>query len=116
MSVLASVPRTIVGIFRRIVECLTGSSSSSPSASLSAPTLPTYVERGGEQVFPPPFVFEDSVIHAFLVRADRDRLRALCDKQLNSPRSSSGLEYRPVGNRVVVARAGRGPGVSEATD
>jgi uncharacterized protein with NAD-binding domain and iron-sulfur cluster len=101
---LAAIGGTIAGVFRQISEWLKGPSPPQQSASV----LPPYVERGGEQVFPPPFLFEDCVIHAFLVQAEIARLKALCDKHLNGPLGTSGLEYLPVTDHVVVGRLDAG--------
>ena len=65
--------------------------------------LPAYVERGGEQVFPQPFLFDSAVVHAFIVQAEYRALKSLCDKQLNDP-SGRSIEYWPAGDRIVVAR------------
>lgn len=70
--------------------------------------LPTYIVRGGEQTLCPPFFVKDVQTHSFILQADGEALRALCDRNLNAPmRSLSGaaplLEYRPMSSFVLLS-------------
>lgn len=49
---------------------------------------PTYVERGGEQVFVPPFIAEGVQFFGFCVQADRGALQDVCNRYLNGPSGS----------------------------
>lgn len=46
---------------------------------------PPYIDRGGEQVYPPPFSAAGVGFFGFTVLADRQALQALCDRYLNAP-------------------------------
>jgi len=50
---------------------------------------PSYIERGGEQVFAQPFIAEDVQFFGFAVKADEQHLTALCNRFLNEPCGSS---------------------------
>jgi len=91
----------VFDFFRCVWSCLRGHRTPTPLPVCSA-VKPPYVERGGEQVFPHPYDFEDTILHAFVVEADYAALKALCDKHLNDP-SGHAVDYWPVLNRVVVA-------------
>lgn len=48
-------------------------------------TKPPYIDRSGEQVYPPPFSAANVGFFAFAALADRAALQALCDRYLNTP-------------------------------
>jgi len=50
---------------------------------------PSYVERGGEQVFAQPFIAEDVQFFGFAVEADKGKLAAICERYLNQPSGRS---------------------------
>lgn len=101
MSVLGWLS-PVFDFFRRLWGCLRGAPQPVTRSLLPA-VKPSYVERGGEQVFPQPYVFDDCVLHGFVVQADYDALKTLCDKYLNNP-SQQNVEYWPAVDRIVVAR------------
>jgi len=55
-----------------------------------------YVELPGEQSLLPPGTFENTRFFYFVLPADEQRLRALCDKYFNVP-SGGQLSYHPLG-------------------
>ena len=55
---------------------------------------PLYIDRGGEQVYPPPFSAKNVGFFAFGVDADRKKLQAICDRYLNGP-LGAGRRFRP---------------------
>jgi hypothetical protein len=70
--------------------------------------LPTYIVRGGEQTLCPPFLVKDVQTHSFIFQADGTALRALCDRNLNTPlRALTGnappFEYRPMSSFVLLS-------------
>ena len=46
---------------------------------------PSYINRGGELVYAPPFIADNVQQYGFLIDADITSLQALCDKYLNTP-------------------------------
>ncbi|WP_417731786.1 NAD(P)-binding protein [Rosistilla oblonga] len=56
-----------------------------PPAPLPTPSLPMYVERGGDQSFPAPFEFKTVDAFAFHLSAPASALQRLCDAHLNAP-------------------------------
>lgn len=75
-----------------------------------------YIEGvGGLPVFKAPFGFEDVNISGFFLKADKSKLKAMCDKYLNSILSE--YEYRPISSYVVLTYAdmkGRSKAPSQA--
>lgn len=57
--------------------------------------LPTYVERGGEQTFAPPWAATGVLLRTFFVRCETSALQAQCDRYLNAPTGGK-TDYRPV--------------------
>jgi Acetoacetate decarboxylase (ADC) len=55
-----------------------------------------YIEFPGEQTLRPPGDCGDTRFFYFLLRADHDRLRALCDRYFNEP-SGGACSYEPLG-------------------
>jgi hypothetical protein len=53
---------------------------------------PQYLSRGGEQVFVPPYVAEGVQFFGFVVKADRAKLQAICDRYLNGPSGTQDFE------------------------
>ncbi len=64
-----------------------------------------YVERGGEQVFRGPFLQSGTGYRAFVIRADRDRLAALCERTFVRP-TGGAVRVRPITDAVLVSFAG----------
>jgi hypothetical protein len=52
---------------------------------LAPSRLQDYVVRGGEQVFAPPYVMGGTGLHIFIVRAGRDALSSVLDREINEP-------------------------------
>jgi hypothetical protein len=48
-------------------------------------TRPRYIDRSGEQVYPPPFSAANVGFFGFAALADRAALQALCERYLNAP-------------------------------
>ena len=48
-------------------------------------TMQTYIDRGGELVYQPPFVAEGVEYYGFILDADKGKLQELCDRYLNAP-------------------------------
>ncbi len=92
----------VFDFFRCMWRCLHGQKVPTPPP-FHPVVSPAYVERGGEQVFPQPYAFTGSMMHGFVVPANYQKLKALCDKHLNDP-SHQNVEYWPAVNRIVVAR------------
>jgi uncharacterized protein with NAD-binding domain and iron-sulfur cluster len=92
----------VIDFFRCLCGCLRGTKKPTPPPVCPS-VKPPYVERGGEQVFPQPYLFDDCVLHGFVVEADYFALKDLCDRHLNDP-SHGSLDFWPAINRVVVAR------------
>ncbi|NKB17168.1 MAG: acetoacetate decarboxylase family protein [Pseudanabaena sp. CRU_2_10] len=58
-------------------------------------SYPSYIERGGEQTYSPPYMAQGAKLYSFLLQANRKSLQALCDKYLNQP--TGGItNYQPV--------------------
>ncbi len=76
--------------------------SPSPAAQSNAgASRPIYVDRGGEQVLSQPAALRDVSVYSFLLKADINKLSALCDKYLNNP-SASQVRYVPLIPRVAL--------------
>ncbi|MEM8637301.1 MAG: hypothetical protein AAGG51_00585 [Cyanobacteria bacterium P01_G01_bin.54] len=65
-----------------------------PAKIAQAANLPRYIERGGEQSFAPPYQIKNAELYLFALKANRQKLQALCDQYLNHPKSA--FEYRPI--------------------
>jgi hypothetical protein len=70
-----------------------------------------YIERANEVVTPQPFSLNQSTAYTFVVKADRDALQALVDRELNAPRNPAAgdLYYRVLSRRLLLmfTRIGR---------
>jgi hypothetical protein len=64
----------------------------------------TYVARGGEQVFAPPFLQKGTRLTAFAVEADPSALQRTCDRLLNEP-AGGAVSYRALGRHVLFVHA-----------
>ncbi len=62
---------------------------------------PTYIDRGGELVFAPPFLADKVDYYGFIVDADITQLQAVCDRYLNAPLGAS--RFSPAGPFVLLA-------------
>jgi uncharacterized protein with NAD-binding domain and iron-sulfur cluster len=102
MTAIVSLFLKVFDFFKRLGGRFAGVKTFAPPALCPA-VKPPYVERGGEQVFPQPYLFHDCVLHGFVVDASYMALKELCDKHLNDP-SHGALDYWPAIGRVVVAR------------
>ena len=65
-------------------------------------TMPTYVNRGYDLVFEPPYVADDVDFYGFILTADKDRLQELCDRTLNDPLGEPGA-FSPAGDFLLLA-------------
>lgn len=66
-------------------------------------TMAKYVDRGGEQVWRPPFTAEDVRFYGFFLDADEKALqRNLCDRYFNDPAGEPG-RFRPAVPSVMLA-------------
>jgi hypothetical protein len=67
-------------------------------------TLPDYVERGGRQVWRPPYTARRARLFGFVVTADRTAIDALLQRDLVQP-SAGAVEYRCAHENVIVTFA-----------
>ena len=65
-------------------------------------TMQTYIDRGGELVYQPPFVSEEVEYYGFILDADKKKLQDLCDSYLNSAIGSAG-RFVPAAGFVLLA-------------
>jgi uncharacterized protein with NAD-binding domain and iron-sulfur cluster len=80
-----------------------------PSVPAPAPTAaspvrasrPPYVEYGGRATAPAPFRSLDGSFRGLVLRGDRDRIEALCDRVYNAP-AGGAARYRPVSDYVLM--------------
>jgi uncharacterized protein with NAD-binding domain and iron-sulfur cluster len=93
------------------IQQLCGGPSPASPLPLTGATA-SYVERGGEQVFPQPFDFKDVTVRWYVVDADYNALQALCNHHLNNP-SMGGVDYWPAIGRAVVVRMDIGKAVPQ---
>jgi hypothetical protein len=66
--------------------------------------LPDYVERGGRQVWRPPYTARDAVIFGFVLAADRDAIDGLLQEALVEP-AMGAVDYRCAHENIVVTFA-----------
>jgi hypothetical protein len=66
--------------------------------------LPDYVERGGRQVWRPPYTAREADLFGFVLQAKRNRIDNLLDRDLVEP-TRGAVEYRSPTDRIVVAFA-----------
>jgi hypothetical protein len=71
---------------------------------MSQPERPEYVDHGGQQVFCQPLELHGVRFYSFLLEADGQALRDLCDQRLNRP-SLGHVEYHPLVPRVLLGVA-----------
>jgi hypothetical protein len=64
--------------------------------------MQTYIDRGGELVYQPPFVAEGVEYYGFILDADKGKLQELCDRYLNAP-IGGGRRFLPAGGFVLLA-------------
>ncbi|HEU4975307.1 MAG TPA: hypothetical protein VFT50_09480 [Baekduia sp.] len=62
---------------------------------------PAYVEFGGLASAPGPLACDDTTLYVFALRADGDRLAALCRRVFAEP-TGGAVDFRPLGDHVVV--------------
>ncbi|MCA9660428.1 MAG: NAD(P)-binding protein, partial [Myxococcales bacterium] len=74
------------------------------SADNPPSALPAFVERGGEQVSRGPFQQNATDLRAFVLRGDRQRLAALCERTFEIP-SGGVIRCRPVSDAVILTFA-----------
>ncbi|MDH3743394.1 MAG: hypothetical protein OER56_17540, partial [Hyphomicrobiales bacterium] len=64
--------------------------------------LPAYVERGGEQIFPPPWTITNGDFYGFLVTTDPATVQQrICDPLFNTPMNEPG-RFEPAGDFVMI--------------
>src|SRR4051812_15041062 len=63
--------------------------------------LPAYVEFGGLGSAPGPLQCDDTTLYVFGLKADGDKLDALCTRVFRDP-TGGAVDYRPLGDTVVV--------------
>jgi hypothetical protein len=63
--------------------------------------LPAYVEFGGLASAPGPLQCDRTTLYVFGLRADRDRMEALCTRVFRDPTGGE-VDYRPLGDHVMV--------------
>jgi hypothetical protein len=61
---------------------------------------PAYIDRSGEQVYPPPFSAANVGFFGFAVLAERSALQAMCDRYLNAP-MGGGDRFTPALSHVL---------------
>jgi hypothetical protein len=64
--------------------------------------MQSYIDRGGELVYAPPFIAEGVEYYGFVLDADKRKLQELCDRYLNQPTGGRG-RFVPAGGFVVLA-------------
>lgn len=64
--------------------------------------MSTYINRGAELVFAPPFLAENVSYYGFLLEADRAKLQGVVDRTLNEPLGRPGA-FSPAGEFVLLA-------------
>jgi uncharacterized protein with NAD-binding domain and iron-sulfur cluster len=79
----------------------TGRDERLPLASPAAIGRPRFVEFGAVATLPAPYLCESAELYGFLVRADHDRLLALCKKVFEEP-TAGAVDYRPFGNQLLL--------------
>ncbi len=78
-----------------------------PPVILQPPAAPgRYIELDGNDTPCPPYTARNATMYSFTLEADVDRLRALCDRQLNL---GGPVEYRPLGPFVFFVAASMSP-------
>jgi hypothetical protein len=63
--------------------------------------LPAYVEFGGLASAPGPLQCDQTTLYVFGLRADRERMEALCTRVFRDP-TGGAVDYRPLGDHVMV--------------
>jgi hypothetical protein len=63
--------------------------------------LPAYVEFGGLASAPGPLQCDDTTLYVFGLKADHDKLNALCTRVFHDP-TGGAVDYRPLGDHVMV--------------
>jgi hypothetical protein len=63
--------------------------------------LPDYVERGGRQVYRPPYTARNAQVYGFVLKADRSAINALLQEALVEP-SGGAVDYRCAHDHVMV--------------
>src|SRR3954447_3920957 len=63
--------------------------------------LPDYVEFGGLGSAPGPLQCDDTTLYVFGLKADGDKLDALCTRVFRDP-TGGAVDYRPLGDNVIV--------------
>lgn len=71
---------------------------------MSLYTLPDYVERGGQQVWRPPYTAKEAELFGFVVKADRAAIDRLLTRDLVEP-AHNAVDYRCAHDHVVVVFA-----------
>jgi hypothetical protein len=61
--------------------------------------LPDYVERGGRQVYRPPYIARTADLYGFAVTGNRDKIDDLLDRDLNEPAGGE-VQYRCASDTV----------------
>jgi Acetoacetate decarboxylase (ADC) len=64
--------------------------------------MQTYIDRGGELVYAPPFAAEGVEYYGFILAADKSKLQELCDRYLNAPIGGF-RRFVPAGGFVLMA-------------
>jgi hypothetical protein len=64
--------------------------------------MQTYIDRGGELVYEPPFLAEGVEYYGFILDADKNELQNVCDRYLNAPLGGA-RRFVPAGNFVLLA-------------
>ena len=72
---------------------------------MTQPTRPPYIERGGEQSWPPPYDIRGVRFYAFILEADYATLETYVDRVLNDP-AGGAVRYKPLAGRVLLGLMG----------
>ena len=64
--------------------------------------MQTYIDRGGELVYQPPFVSDEVEYYGFILDADKSKLQELCDRHLNAA-AGDARRFVPAGGFVLLA-------------
>ena len=72
--------------------------------SMAETGLPRYVDRGGDLVYPPPYLARSVTNYAFFLDADRGRLEQFLARLFAGP-SAGAVDIRPIGGEVMLSVA-----------
>lgn len=66
------------------------------------PSQPGYIEVPGNSLWPGPYFQGQNRLLSLFLKADPEKLQALCDNCFNQPHMQKGFRYRPLGGLVIL--------------